>query len=200
MKGNIIFVAYCLLKVISHYVITLSEWVSVIIESKPTTNSLLISIQYFPIFAPFYFGASSVVQHLSRIALNGLECYSELAHDHTKNLWFSMCSQSCQVIWCINWKTSSFFIMSVNHLSVRIKCSCLRIYGELVSKEFSFQRFRKCTSLSKCNWVFTAAEHLCLVAISNPFKESFLLQACSKVVTRRERNQELFRVWLKKVI
>ena len=134
MKGNIIFVAYCLLKVISHYVITLSEWVSVIIESKPTTNSLLISIQYFPIFAPFYFGASSVVQHLSRIALNGLECYSELAHDHTKNLRFSMCSQSCQVIWCIDWKTSSFFIMSVNHLSVRIKRSCLRIYGELVSK------------------------------------------------------------------
>lgn len=200
MKGNIIFVAYCLLKVISHYVITLSEWVSVIIESKPTTTSLLISIQYFPIFAPFYFGASSVVQHLSRIALNGLECYSELAHDHTKNLRFSMCSQSCQVIWCIDWKTSSFFIMSVNHLSVRIKRSCLCIYGELVSKEFSFQCFRKCMSPSKCNWVFTAAEHLCLAAISNPYKESFLLHTCSKVVTRRERNQELFRVWLKKVI
>ena len=37
---------------ISHYVITLSEWVSVIIESKPTTNSLLILIQYFLILAP----------------------------------------------------------------------------------------------------------------------------------------------------
>ena len=156
----------------------------------------------FPDLSPFF-----VVEHrrlfniiLLRIALNGLECYSELAHDHKKNLQFSMCSQSCQVICCIDWKASSFFIMSVNHLSVRIKCSCLRIYGELVSKEFSFQCFRKCTSPSNCNWVFTAAEHRCLAAISNPYKESFLLQACSKVVTRRERNQELSRVRLKKVI
>ena len=154
----------------------------------------------FPDLCPFLFrsivGCSTFVEDSFEWPwmLLGISAWSH------ENLRFSMCSQSCQVIWCIDWKTSSFFIMSVNHLSIRIKRSCLRIYGELVSKEFSFQCFRKCMSPSKCNWVFTAAEHLCLAAISNPYKESFLLHACSKVVTRRERNHELFRVWLKKVI
>ena len=44
----------------------------------------------------------------------------------------------------IDWKVSSFFIISLYHLGVRIKRSCLRIYGEPVNKEFSFQFSRKC--------------------------------------------------------
>ena len=48
----------------------LSRSVSVTIESKPNLSPLCL-------------GTWSVVQRLSRKDLNGLECYSELARDHT---------------------------------------------------------------------------------------------------------------------
>ena len=53
----------------------------------------------------------------------------------------------------INWKVSAF------SQNLRMKSNCLRIYGELVSNEFTFQFSRKCDS-SKRNQVFSAAEHL----------------------------------------
>ena len=67
-------------------------------------------------------------------------------------------------------KVSSFFIIRLNPLGVRIKRTCLRIYGELVSKEFSFKFSRKCTTPSKRDRVFSAAEHLCRAAISKPYQ------------------------------
>ena len=79
-----IFVAYCscycLLEAISHYAIALSECNNRI--HKPTTNSADFD-PIFPDLSPLCFGTWSVVQRLSRKALNGLECYSELARDHT---------------------------------------------------------------------------------------------------------------------
>ena len=52
----------------------------------------------------------------------------------------------------VDWKVSfvspvSSFIMSLNHFGLRIKCSCLRIYEELVRKEFSFKLSRNCDSI-----------------------------------------------------
>ena len=63
-----------------------------------------------------------------------------------------------------------FYIISLNNLGVRIKRTCLRMYGELVSKEFSFQFTRKCMTSSKRDQVFSAAEHLCHAAISKPYQ------------------------------
>ena len=60
----------------------LSLSVSVTIESKPTTNSADFD-PIFPNLSPLCLGTWSVVQRLSRKDLNGLECYSELARDHT---------------------------------------------------------------------------------------------------------------------
>ena len=78
-----IFVAYCtcycLLEAISHYAIALSECNN---ESKPTTNYADFD-PIFPDLSPLCLGTWSVVQRLSRKDLNGLECYSELARDHT---------------------------------------------------------------------------------------------------------------------
>ena len=62
----------------------LSRWVRVTIETLP------ISILYSPILAPFLYGTSSVVQRFPGIASDGLDCYSELARDHTRNLPFAM--------------------------------------------------------------------------------------------------------------
>ena len=79
----------------------------------------------------------------------------------------------------VDWKASSFFfsfsffffyIISLTTLGVRIKRTCLRIYGELVSKESSFQFTRKCMTSSKRDRVFSAAEHLCHAAISKPYQ------------------------------
>ena len=72
----------------------------------------------------------------------------------------------------VDWKASSFFFsfFFLTTLGVRIKRTCLRIYGELVSKEFSFQFTRKCMTSSKRDRVFSAAEHLCHAAISKPYQ------------------------------
>ena len=124
-------------------VILLSEWVRVTVESEATTNSDDFDPLFLD-FSPFFFRTSSVVQHLSRIAWNVLECYSELARYYTRNLRFAMCSQIFQVIWRRRrLEGESFFIMILNHLGVRIKRSCLCSYGELDSKEFTFQFSRK---------------------------------------------------------
>ena len=76
--------------------------------------------------------------------------------------------KSFDTVDCSRWKVSSLFMMSVlTHLGLRIKRSCLGIYGELVGKEFSFQFSRNCMTTSKRDRVFSAAEHLCAV-ISKP--------------------------------
>ena len=116
-----------------------------------------------PILAPFCFGASSVFQRLSKIASNGLECFSELTRGHKRNFRFAVCSQVCRYR---QWTVSSSFIMRLNYLGVRIKGSCLRIYEELVSREFSFQFSSKCLTPSKRDRVFSVAAHLCLLAIA----------------------------------
>ena len=110
---------------------------------------------------------SSVVQRLLRIASNGLECYSELARPNSFD--------------AVDWKVSSFFIMSLSHLGIRIKRSCLHIFGEIVSKEFIFQLSRKCMTPSKDDRVFSAAENVCCAAISKPYQESFLLPAANNL-------------------
>ena len=52
-------------------------------------------------------------------------------------------------------------VLSLDHLGERIKRSYLLIYGELVSREVSFQFSRECLTPSKRDRVFSAAEHLC---------------------------------------
>ena len=64
--------------------------------------------------------------------------------------------KSAKLFDAFDWKVSSFDIMSLNHLGVTIKRSCLRIYGDLVIKKFSFQFSRKCMTPSKCDQVFGA--------------------------------------------
>ena len=56
---------------------------------------------------------------------------------------------------------SSSSVISLNHLGERIKRSYLLIYGELVSREVSFQFSRECLTPSKRDRVFSAVEHLC---------------------------------------
>ena len=90
----------------------------------------------------------------------------------------------------VNWKASSFL------QKLRPKSNCLRIYGELVSKEFSFQFSRKCKthrSVIKC--LVQLKIYLCCAAT-----EPFLVRACSKVVTQRVRNREPSRVPSQKVL
>ena len=69
--------------------------------------------------------------------------------------------------------------MTSGHLGLRIKRSCLRIYG-VVSKEFSSRFSRSCITPSKRDRLFSAAENLC-AAISKPHQESFLLQAAKNL-------------------
>ena len=57
---------------------------------------------------------------------------------------------------------SSSFVISLNHLGERIKRSYFLIYGELVSREVSFQFSRECLTPSKRDRVFSAVEHLCV--------------------------------------
>ena len=77
-----------------------------------------------------------------------------------------------------------FLIMSLTHLGLRIKRSCLRIYGELVSKEFSFQFSRNCMtpSLSK------KRRFLLQWGANNLFRESQNFLRGAKALIRESQN------------
>ena len=92
----------------------LSKWVSVTMEPKPTTNSADFDL-ILPDLNPSCFGTSSLVQCLLRKASNGLECYSELARDHTRYHRFAMCSQSCH-------RVSEFFLLFLRNELNQFRC------------------------------------------------------------------------------
>ena len=70
----------------------------------------------------------------------------------------------------------AFFSASQRTRKFKISC-CVRIYGEVVNKEFTSQFSRNCKLMtpSKRDRVLSAAEGLC-AAISKPHQESFLLR------------------------
>ena len=61
------------------------------------------------------------------------------------------------------------------HLDVRIKCSCLRIFENLLAKNsvYNFQKTYDYQSAMECS--------VCRVAISKPYQESFLLWAANNL-------------------
>ena len=99
---------------------------SVTIESKPTTNYADFD-PIFPDLSPLCLGTWSVVQRLSRKDLNGLECYSELARDHTCALkaaksfdavdWRQLCNlrEVKLSLLCSSWKNRFFVSGTGNH-------------------------------------------------------------------------------------
>ena len=126
----------------------LSRWKS---ESRAAAHDELCRFRSdIPRISTFFcFGTSSVVQRLSWISSNGLECYSELARDHTRILRALRAHSKSKVVW--RCRLEGEF---KRHFGVRIKRSCLRIYRELVSQEFSLQFSRKCMIWSKNDPVF----------------------------------------------
>ena len=138
----------------SHYAILLSEWVSewvsVTIESEATTDS--------DDFDPIFLNLSPLFRNIvgcSTFVEDSLECprmllrISTLLHEKS-----SICHVLSNLPSHLTPSTRRwvfFFHNFLNHLisGVRIKRSCLCSYGELVSKEFSFQFSRKCMTPSR---------------------------------------------------
>ena len=69
---------------------------NVTIEPEPTTNSADFD-PIFPDFSSFFFCVPRRLFNVCR-ALNGPQCYSELARDEARNVGLAMCSQSSQVV------------------------------------------------------------------------------------------------------
>ena len=151
-----------------------SCWVSVTIESEATTDS--------DDFDPIFLNLSPLFRNIvgcSTFVEDSLECprmllrISTLLHEKS-----SICHVLSNLPSHLTPSTRRwvfFFHNFLNHLisGVRIKRSCLCSYGELVSKEFSFQFSRKCMTPSKRDRVFSACRWTSAVRRSqNLFKSN----------------------------
>lgn len=79
--------------------------------------------------------------------------------------------------------------MRSNHFALRIKRSCLRIYEELVCKEFILMTQKLYDSIearSSVLWVFYAAEHVRRAAILKLCQESFLLRRANNLFQEKQ--------------